>query len=82
VHGSVAERGVCFRPEELARNAFRLYEKIRPAIAEDVTGWGAEGRLDIERIRSLALGKQRRVAALRPGTAGPQGELRCGAMRG
>jgi hypothetical protein len=42
-----------FRPEELAQNAFRLYEKFRPAIPEDVTGWGAKGRLEIERIRSL-----------------------------
>jgi hypothetical protein len=43
-----------FRPEELAQNAFQLYEKFRPAIAEDVTGWGAKGRRDLERIRSLA----------------------------
>jgi len=43
-----------FRPEELSQNAFHLYEKFRPAIPEDVTGWGAKGRLDIDRIRSLA----------------------------
>jgi hypothetical protein len=28
-----------FRPEELSKNAFRLYEKFRPAIPEGVTGW-------------------------------------------
>lgn len=43
-----------YHPEELAQNAFRLYEKFRPVIPEDVTGWGAKGHLDIDRIRSLA----------------------------
>jgi hypothetical protein len=44
-----------FRPEQLSTNAFRLYENFRPAIPEGVTGWGAKGNLDIDRIRSLAL---------------------------
>jgi hypothetical protein len=43
-----------FRPEQLSTNAFSLYEKFRPAIPEGVTGWGAKGRLDVDRIRSLA----------------------------
>jgi len=43
-----------FRPERLMENAFTLYEKFRPAIPEGVTGWGAKGKLDIDRIRSLA----------------------------
>ena len=46
-----------FRPEQLATNAFRLYEEFRPAIPEGVTGWGAKGNLDIDRIRSSALEK-------------------------
>ena len=46
-----------FRPEQLLKNAFSLYEKFRPAIPEGVTGWGAKGNLDIDRIRSLALEK-------------------------
>jgi len=46
-----------FRPEQLLENGFRLYEKFRPAIPEGVTGWGAKGKLDIDRIRSLALEK-------------------------
>jgi hypothetical protein len=45
------------RPEQLSTNAFRLYEEFRPAIPEGVTGWGAKGKLDIDRIRSLALEK-------------------------
>ena len=43
-----------FRLEGLAQNTFSLYERFRPAIPEDATGWGAKGRLDIDRIRSLA----------------------------
>jgi hypothetical protein len=46
-----------FRREELSENAFGLYERFRPAIPEGVTGWGAKGRLDIDRIRSLAAEK-------------------------
>ncbi|HEV3218781.1 MAG TPA: hypothetical protein VGZ48_03375 [Candidatus Acidoferrales bacterium] len=41
-------------PDELSENAFRLYEKFRPAIPEGVTGWGAKGKLDIDRMRTLA----------------------------
>jgi hypothetical protein len=46
-----------FRPEQLSKNAFSLYERFRPAIPEGVTGWGAKGTLDVDRIRSLALEK-------------------------
>jgi hypothetical protein len=46
-----------FRPVQLSQNAFNLYEKFRPAIPEGVTGWGAKGYLEIDRIRSLALQK-------------------------
>src|ERR1700693_6046920 len=46
-----------FRPEQLRTNAFNLYEKFRPAIPEGVKGWGANGKLDIDRIRSLAFEK-------------------------
>jgi hypothetical protein len=34
--------------------AERLYEQLRPAIPEGVSGWGAKGELDLERVRSLA----------------------------
>ena len=51
-----AMRGLAktFRPDELRENAFRLYEGFRPAIPEGRTDWGAKGKLDIDRIRSLA----------------------------
>src|ERR1700693_4592879 len=39
-----------FRRVQLRMNAFRLYEEFRPAIPEGVKGWGAKGKLDIDRI--------------------------------
>jgi hypothetical protein len=38
---------------DLAREAFRLYERFRPAIPEGEAGWGAKGVLDLEKIESL-----------------------------
>ncbi|MFZ0035998.1 MAG: hypothetical protein WAK91_01155, partial [Candidatus Acidiferrales bacterium] len=51
-----AMRGLAksFRPEQLSQSAFSLYETFRPSIPEGVTGWGAKGNLDLDRIRSLA----------------------------
>jgi hypothetical protein len=42
------------RPNELAENAFSLYEQFRPQIPEGVSGWGAKGELDLGRIRRMA----------------------------
>ena len=57
VRSAMRDLAKAFRPEQLLKNAFRLYEEFRPAIPEGVTGWGAKGNLDIDRIRSLALEK-------------------------
>jgi hypothetical protein len=43
-----------YPPQELERRAFALYEQFRPAVPEGVTGWGAAGELNLERIRQLA----------------------------
>lgn len=43
-----------FKPEQLAADSFRMYEKFRPSIPEGVPGWGAMGKLDLDYIRSLA----------------------------
>lgn len=43
-----------YPPQELERRAFALYEQFRPAVPEGVTGWGAAGELNLERIRLLA----------------------------
>jgi hypothetical protein len=57
VRSAMHDLAKAFRPEQLPENAFSLYEKFRPAIPEGVTGWGAKGNLDIDRIRSLAVEK-------------------------
>jgi len=57
VRAALRDLTKAFRPEELSQNAFSLYEKFRPAIPGGVTGWGAKGTLDTDRIRSLASGK-------------------------
>jgi hypothetical protein len=41
-------------PEELAREAWRLYESFRPEVPSGVRGWGAVGTLDLDRIEALA----------------------------
>jgi len=46
-----------FKPEQLAGEAFRLYEEFRPGIPEGVSGWGAKGELDLNRLRALAAKK-------------------------
>lgn len=44
-----------FKPEELERRAYGLYERFRPQIPQGKRGWGAKGDLDLDLIRSLAL---------------------------
>lgn len=43
-------------PREIAAHAYHLYEQFRPDIPPGVRGWGAAGKLDLDRI--AALGKQ------------------------
>jgi len=43
-----------YAAEELAQQAFSLYEVFRPRIASGTRGWGQKGELDLELIRSLA----------------------------
>lgn len=43
-----------FEPKELAAKAFGFYERFRPEIPAGVRGWGVQGELDLDRIRSLA----------------------------
>ncbi len=40
--------------DELADAAFGLYEQFRPAIPAGTRGWGAKGKLDLDRVRALA----------------------------
>jgi hypothetical protein len=57
VRSAMRDLAKAFRPEQLSETAFSLYEEFRPSIPEGVKGWGAKGKLDIDRIRSLALEK-------------------------
>ena len=40
--------------EELAKEAFQLYEAFRPEIPTGESGWGAKGKLNIKKILELA----------------------------
>jgi hypothetical protein len=41
-------------PEDLAAEAYALYEKFRPQVPAGEAGWGATGKLDPDLIRQLA----------------------------
>lgn len=43
-----------YRPNDLAVKAFDLYERFRPAVPGGISGWGAQGELDLATLRSLA----------------------------
>lgn len=44
-------------PAQLASRAYGLYEQFRPQIPAGVTGWGAKGLLDLDKIAGLARSK-------------------------
>lgn len=50
VRGAMEALAATLPPEELNRVGFRLYERFRPDVPSDVTGWGARGELRLERI--------------------------------
>jgi hypothetical protein len=51
---AVMERAAkAFPPEQLAVEAFHLYERFRPQVPRGASGWGAKGRLDLGRILAL-----------------------------
>ncbi len=54
VRSALKDLAKAYPPQELERQAYGLYERFRPNVAEGVHGWGAEGVLDLERIRKLA----------------------------
>jgi hypothetical protein len=39
--------------EELAERAYALYEAFRPAVPAGERGWGAQGKLDLDKLRTL-----------------------------
>jgi hypothetical protein len=53
IEAAMRELAAAYPPDQLAAEAYPLYEKFRPAIPEGQTGWGAAGELDPNFIRSL-----------------------------
>jgi len=53
VRKALEQLAASFSPEELAEQAYGLYEHFRPQIARGVAGWGQKGALDLDLIRSL-----------------------------
>jgi hypothetical protein len=51
VRAAMEEPAVRYEPGELNRVGFRLYERFRPEVPTDVSGWGARGELDLEAVR-------------------------------
>jgi hypothetical protein len=54
VQSSMQKLAKAYTPQELAHDAYPLYERFRPAIPEGVKGWGAMGELDLRLIERLA----------------------------
>ncbi|HEV3119052.1 MAG TPA: hypothetical protein VG099_16435 [Gemmataceae bacterium] len=54
VRSAMQRLAASYSPEELARQAYSLYERFRPEIPSGVKGWGAKGKLDLESIEQLA----------------------------
>ncbi len=54
VKAAMTELAEAFKPDELRRKAYGLYEDFRPEIPEGVKGWGAAGTLDLKKVRTLA----------------------------
>jgi hypothetical protein len=59
VRSALQELAGSLSPEELAREAFALYESFRPSVPRGARGWGAAGTLDLERMRALATQSRR-----------------------
>jgi hypothetical protein len=53
VQAAMEELAAAYEPNRLASRAYDLYERFRPSIPAGKKGWGAEGELDLELIRSL-----------------------------
>jgi len=54
VREAMTELAASRTPDELAEEAFGLYERFRPEIAAGQRGWGQKGMLDLSRVRALA----------------------------
>jgi hypothetical protein len=54
VRSAMQKLAKAYKPQQLAHDAYPLYERFRPSIPEGVKGWGAKGDLDLGLIERLA----------------------------
>jgi hypothetical protein len=54
VRAAMEDLAKAYPPDQLAAQAYALYEQFRPEVPEGTKGWGAAGTLDLYRIRSLS----------------------------
>ncbi len=54
VRSAMKKLAKAYKPQELAHDAYRLYERFRPGIPAGKKGWGAKGDLDLGLIGPLA----------------------------
>jgi hypothetical protein len=54
VRAAMEDLAKAYPPDQLAAQAYTLYEQFRPDVPEGKKGWGAAGQLDLDSIRSLA----------------------------
>jgi hypothetical protein len=57
VRSAMQKLAKAYKPQELAHDAYRLYERFRPDIPAGKKGWGAQGDLDLGLIGRLAKDK-------------------------
>jgi hypothetical protein len=55
VRAAMEDLAAAYPPEELNRIGFHLYERFRPEVPGDVSGWGAKAELKVERIRNARI---------------------------
>lgn len=68
VRAAMTALAASYPPDELNRIGFHLYERFRPEVPDDVSGWGAKGGLKLERIRNARIGACRNELSLRSPT--------------
>ena len=54
VRSAMQKLAKAYKPQELAHDAYPLYERFRPDIPAGKMGWGAKGDLDLGLIGRLA----------------------------
>jgi hypothetical protein len=47
VRSAMQKLAKAYKPQEIAHDAYRLYERFRPDIPAGTKGWGAKGDLDL-----------------------------------